>query len=403
MLLLSRRAASALSLGTLFGLASCAGGGGESGSVPATQPISPQSAPATARSVLAMPNGSPLAWSPQTNGAFDYGTLHSGASPASQTFTLSNSGSPVKALTVTLTVTAPLPAPSPPGFAITADNCSGTTLGKNKSCTVTLTYSYTNTVAGESDAATLSATGGKGTMASVSLTGTSAAAPGSKTFGYTGGQQTFTVPLGIRVITVSAVGASGGNVTSNNAITESGGLGAEVNNASLGVTAGTTVYVYVGGRGVEGGYVLPFPGAPVGSGFNGGGNTTVASGGNSSGTGGGASDVRIGGTSLGNRQLIAAGGGGAGEFACGGAGGIPAGANGCGISGGTAGLGGGGMSGVGGDGQNFGGGGGGGYAGGGGGTNDAGGGGGSSFDVSGTGSMTQATFSGDGSVTITWR
>lgn len=53
MFLLSRRAASALSLGALFVLASCSGGGGGSGSVPATQPLSPQSVTSGTNSVHA--------------------------------------------------------------------------------------------------------------------------------------------------------------------------------------------------------------------------------------------------------------------------------------------------------------------------------------------------------------
>jgi hypothetical protein len=271
----------------------------------------------------------------------------------------------------------------------------------------------------------------------VALTGSAAALPsnclqsGSTvtcTFSSTGSEQTFTVPSGVTAVTVTAVGAPGGNTASPSA----GGFGAVVN-ATVPITAlpaGTmTLYVEVGGAG--GFDACLVRGAGVG-GFNGGGSTTVCSGG-----GGGASDVRTTSiqtvpdsqltTSNDSRLVVAGGGGGAGAFANvdngGTAGdtsvtGAGAGSNGAanggnggfdGTQGGSAGMLGGisasaGLLGQGGDGPTgtYGGGGGGGYYGGGGGA-IGGGGAGSSFWVTGATntSMSEDT-TGTPSVTISY-
>jgi hypothetical protein len=98
-----------------------------------------------------------LSWS-SSSGSFDYGTVQAGQTP-SLTFTLTNSGgSATGALTVSL------PSPSP--FSVTSDNCTGTSLGPGKSCTVTVQY----TPATSSDSATLTATSKK-TGQSATLTG----------------------------------------------------------------------------------------------------------------------------------------------------------------------------------------------------------------------------------------
>jgi CHRD domain/Abnormal spindle-like microcephaly-assoc'd, ASPM-SPD-2-Hydin len=103
-----------------------------------------------------------LSWSPSTSGAFDFGSVAVGHD-ASQEFTLTNSGgSASAALTVTLT--------GPAAFSIAADNCTGTSLGPRKSCTVTVTYAPTE--AGQTDPATLAAQGKKdAATASLTLTG----------------------------------------------------------------------------------------------------------------------------------------------------------------------------------------------------------------------------------------
>jgi len=73
----------------------------------------------------------------------------------------------------------------------------------------------------------------------------------STTFSYTGSVQTWTVPNGNTIITVTAYGGSGGdgaNGTTLNGAT--GGNGAAVT-ATISVTAGDTLYFYVGGSGAN--------------------------------------------------------------------------------------------------------------------------------------------------------
>ena len=118
-------------------------------------------------------------------------------------------------------------------------------------------------------------------------------------FSYTGAPQTWTVPAGVTSITIDAAGARGGNYSG------AAGLGGRVQ-ATYAVTPGTTLYIYVGGAGGDA------SGSSVAQGgYNGGGNSSWDSYGVSGGAGGGATDIRIGGTSLTNRVLVAGGGGGA--------------------------------------------------------------------------------------------
>jgi hypothetical protein len=167
----------------------------------------------------------------------------------------------------------------------------------------------------------------------------------SKTFAYTGTAQSFTVPVGVRSITVVSRGAAGKGCTPY-------GRGGRVY-AVIPVTPKERLSVYVGGEGSQ----------PTG-GFNGGGRGTEDGGGSG---GGGASDVRVSRGRLRDRILVAGGGGGAGGsvftysgsyWGCGGGGGLTGGhgqggfaysyhANGAGGSGGT--QMGGGPGGVGGD------------------------------------------------------
>lgn len=113
----------------------------------------------------------------------------------------------------------------------------------------------------------------------------------SLTFTYTGAQQSFVVPAGVTSISVDAYGAQGGSNSPSTNINFGGRVQADIP-----VTPGTTVYVYVGEQ-------------PTGltGGFNGGGNGETAGAG-----GGGASDIRIGGTTLNDRVLVAGGAGGGG-------------------------------------------------------------------------------------------
>ena len=125
---------------------------------------------------------------------------------------------------------------------------------------------------------------------------------GSKTFNSTGGKQTFLVPTCLTKVTVTASGAEAGKGQQGAA-----GKGGRIV-ATITVTPGETLSVYVGSTGGPG------SGASGGSGgYNGGGNGTGYS--NTcytGGGGGGASDVRRGGDALSNRVVVAGGGGGGG-------------------------------------------------------------------------------------------
>jgi hypothetical protein len=125
----------------------------------------------------------------------------------------------------------------------------------------------------------------------VSISFASGYLPGSQNFA-TPGSSTFTVPAGVTSVQIECWGAKGQNANGGN-----GGYA----KGTLSTTPGTLLYVNVGGR----------------NGTNGGG--TGATGNN----GGGASDVRLGGTSLNDRIIVAGGGGGGygGNYGTGGAGG----------------------------------------------------------------------------------
>ena len=285
----------------------------------------------------------------------------------------------------------------------------------------------------------------------INVFGTTGGGSGSQVFNFTGTQQIFVVPSCIDSVRINCRGAEGANSQDRLTTNSTAGMGG-VATGTIGVTAGDTLYVIVGGMGSITGT----------GGYNGGGRGGTGSAGSScvggpAGGGGGASDVRRGGTALSNRVIVAGGGGGSGRDYCngtcqpcgcggsGGNGGALTGLNGlsgydCGFSypgtninlgsGGTPALGGAGgacdntcievgtagSSGLGGDGGNgtydvAGGGGGGGYFGGGGGGSansgsgvaGGGGGGGSSFvtGLSG-GATTPGVQSGNGTITISW-
>jgi hypothetical protein len=113
----------------------------------------------------------------------------------------------------------------------------------------------------------------------------------SITYSYSGGYETVTVPTDVNSIVVSVSAASSGS--GSDPAAGAPGYGANVQ-ATISVTPGYTLYVFVGGQG----------GIPAG-GWNGGGaGMNLGTG------GGGASDIRSGGTSLNNRIIVAGGGGG---------------------------------------------------------------------------------------------
>ncbi|MDO7849816.1 glycine-rich protein [Hymenobacter sp. M29] len=232
--------------------------------------------------------------------------------------------------------------------------------------------------------------------------------PALATFAFMGTAQTYVVPAGVTALQVDLAGAMGGYTYNTNT---GQGLGGRVQ-ATLAVTPGQVLTVYVGGAGTN---------ANAGSGgYNGGGSAVFGDGG-----GGGASDIRLGGTALANRVLVAGGGGGGADEGAGGAGGGltggagaagTAGSGGLGGSQSAAGTGGAGSgsyaAGNGGSGATGGngtfsngagaGGGGGGYFGGGSGGGFSGGGGGSSYAGAGTSAVahTQGVRSGDGYVRL---
>ena len=119
------------------------------------------------------------------------------------------------------------------------------------------------------------------------------------TFSYTGDYYTWSVPSGVVSLTTDVRGAQGGGQPNGT----QRGKGGRVQ-ATISVTPGSTLYIYVGGSGANSatGSVL------AAGGWNGGGT-----GGNystSGGGGGGASDIRVGGTALTDRKIVAGGAGG---------------------------------------------------------------------------------------------
>jgi hypothetical protein len=132
--------------------------------------------------------------------------------------------------------------------------------------------------------------------ASLAATPALAADPVEVTFAYAGAEQQFVVPAGVTSLHVVAIGGHGQDY-----FEALGGRGARVV-ADLAVTSGATLFVEVGGNGVN--FSASEPDA-----FNGGGLAFTAGG------GGGASDLRqtprSEPVSLATRLIVAAGGGGA--------------------------------------------------------------------------------------------
>jgi hypothetical protein len=123
-----------------------------------------------------------------------------------------------------------------------------------------------------------------------------ASSAASQTFNYTGSAQTLTVPAGVFSVSITANGAQGGLCNQGSYPAASGGLGGRAA-GNLAVTPGQVLNIYVGGQGSHSGA----------GGYNGGGS---AAGSNYGSSGGGASGVRLGGTGLANRVIVAGGGGG---------------------------------------------------------------------------------------------
>ena len=141
------------------------------------------------------------------------------------------------------------------------------------------------------------------------------ASHGSETFSYTGAEQAFTVPTGVTQVTITARGASGPQGRNYGSCYYRGDNGGRVQ-ATIPVTSGEALAIFVGGEGGMGGACGNGSGGGLG-GFNGGGNggapgASGGSGNDSGNGGGGASDVRQGGDGLKNRVVVAGGGAGGG-------------------------------------------------------------------------------------------
>ncbi|HEY2476597.1 MAG TPA: hypothetical protein VGI19_17585 [Candidatus Cybelea sp.] len=148
-------------------------------------------------------------------------------------------------------------------------------------------------------AALLAGCGGAQSTGSAIPVGQHSRAASKKTFKYTGAEQKFKVPAGVTQITITASGASGapGFDYGYGGYEAPGGLGGQVR-ATVPVTPGESLAIFVGGSGSDGG-------------FNGGGGTGISE--VNFGYGGGASDVRQGGDRLADRVVVGSGGGGGGN------------------------------------------------------------------------------------------
>ncbi len=131
-------------------------------------------------------------------------------------------------------------------------------------------------------------------------------------FGFTGGEQTFTVPAGVTSIHVVAIGGRGGAGGKGAPVGGFGGLAV----ADLAVKPGQVLYVEVGGNAGAGAIGSPFAGGAGGFNGGGGGGRGQSPFGIGAGGGGGASDIRTAPSSasdsLSSRLIVAGGGGGSG-------------------------------------------------------------------------------------------
>ena len=123
-------------------------------------------------------------------------------------------------------------------------------------------------------------------------------------FNFTGAVQVFNT-TNYQFIRVLAYGAGSPNQTVSGIVVK-GGKGALVD-ATIQVPKNSVLSIYVGGEGKA-----PGSGGRVAGGWNGGGAGSTY---NWGGGGGGATDIRLGGTDLLNRIVVAGGGGGAGNYA----------------------------------------------------------------------------------------
>ena len=120
------------------------------------------------------------------------------------------------------------------------------------------------------------------------------------TYQYTGAVQTYTVPVGVMLIEISAAGAAGGGGYNSN-VWSVGGRGGYIKTL-LSVSPGQVYYVYVGGMGASrtSGYYI----SHSSGGYNGGGPCTDPN----TGEGGGGTDVRTSANDVTTRVVVSGGG-----------------------------------------------------------------------------------------------
>jgi len=151
----------------------------------------------------------------------------------------------------------------------------------------------------------------------------------STTFTYTGGMQTFSVNTGVYLLAVDMYGACGAPAGPSSILGTPAagmyGLGGRTQ-ATLSVTPGQILNIFVGGQGTTGN------GSGATGGYNGGGSAASYGGSYSGGSGGGCTDIRIGGIGFPANTVVVAGGGGGGGYN----GGYYTGGAGGGLTGGTA-------------------------------------------------------------------
>jgi large repetitive protein len=148
-----------------------------------------------------------------------------------------------------------------------------------------------------------------------------------RSFEYTGAMQTFSVPNGVDLVTAYVIGARGGlsypappatGAINNEGQKRSTGNSGAIVLAAIPVTVGQQLNLFVGGAGqaISGGWNGGGKGAARISGprqtYESTSRNPNAASGEKGGGGGGASDIRVGGTGLANRQVVAGGGGGTG-------------------------------------------------------------------------------------------
>jgi hypothetical protein len=156
------------------------------------------------------------------------------------------------------------------------------------------------TLSGCAAGALLAGCGGLQTMNATPADESQALLAHHQTFHYTGNVQFFNVPVGVKWVTVVALGAAGGHDRRHGTVAGHGGRVF----AEIPVVQGEKLAVFVGGTA---------PATHTYGGYNGGGSGGYSGDGQSEG-GGGATDIREGGDSLRHRILVAGGGGGFGEY-----------------------------------------------------------------------------------------